>query len=331
MIHVVDLSGHQRALLGKVRRFLETQRPGRPSLAICKATEAQGFVDSSFAPFVDELGAEGVDVAAYHFTWGNRSGVAQAKNFHAAAAHRVRTKPCLDLEGVWDNATKRFIDLAEVGPVKLVETYWELGRETEQLWGRECEIYTGPGWVSTLIAEARKLGVDLRDHPAARWLAARGLWLAHYTDGEPLVPVWWADAGRSWDIHQYTGSHPCDLIPGLVLDWNRARDEHVLDPAHDTLPPPAPTLLAERPTEWGPIVCDSAAQCLELVQRSGGQELDLLAEELVAGVFGAWNALPASATPTRPETPASKSSDRLRAVREPCAVPADHKPEDEVP
>lgn len=327
--HALDISGHQKALLGKVRQFLAMQRPGRPELVVCKATEAQGFVDSTFVPFILELEAEHVEhLLAYHFAWGNRSGSAQARHFFQTAAGVVRTQPCLDLEGCYDWKTKRFTDLDEVGPVKLVESYWDLGRETEQLWGRECIAYTGPGWIDTLIAEARKLGVDLRDHPAARWFAARKLWCAHYTEGAPLVPTWWRDQGQGVWMHQYTGSHPCDLVPGLQLDWNRCYDVTASDPHRDTIPP---TLLSEQPQEYMAVQCDSAAQCLELVQRPGGQELEDEVEALVAGVLGAWHTLPASPTPTRPETPSSKSSDRLRAVREGFVIPADHKPEDEIP
>jgi GH25 family lysozyme M1 (1,4-beta-N-acetylmuramidase) len=94
--HATDISGHQRALLGRMQQFLATQRPGRPELVVCKATEAQGFTDSTFVPFILELEAEHVEhLGAYHFAWGNRSGVAQARHFFQTAGGVVVPIPIL--------------------------------------------------------------------------------------------------------------------------------------------------------------------------------------------------------------------------------------------
>lgn len=72
----------------------------------------------------------------------------------------------------------------------------------EQHTGRRCIVYTAPAFFSLLVRYAGKAG-----DPFADALAARPLWIAHYTGSHakpPIVPGPWP----AWSIWQASGDRP---------------------------------------------------------------------------------------------------------------------------
>lgn len=267
------VSTHPRALLTDLR----------PMFAICKATEAQGYTDPTFARNVARARALGLLVGAYHFLWGHRDPEQQADLFARVAADAVTACPVLDFEGVYDTKTGGFADIAAVGAAAVLRCARRFGEATERLWGRPLVVYTGPGWMSQMPA-----GDDLD------WLAARALWEAHYTDGEPMPVQGW---GARWAAHQFDGGKRSRLPTDQPIDANVAHDLAWLDPgARDTSPG-----LAWSPTEPPPA--------LQLVPEEQATVQSVL--DLVAGP-------PPAPSVTQPGTPAAirrSSSSTMRAVR----------------
>lgn len=250
-----------------------------PRFAVCKASEAQGYVDPQFGRNASEARDRGLVAAAYHFFWGHRDPIAQAAHFFDTASHLVTTCPVLDFEGVWDAKNKCFADIAAIGAPAVLRNARIFGEETEQRWGRPLVVYTGPGWMDQFPA-----GDDLD------WLAARALWVAHYTDGEPMPVKGW---GRRWRAHQCDGGQRTFLPTKQPIDGNVAEDTLWLDPHRDTDPAPFdPTPPIHR---VGP-------------DYTSVDNTDL-------GVALAMEPPPDSTKPTNPGTPTSISTSSLRAVR----------------
>lgn len=289
MIFGIDVSKHQGRLdWGRVanepctghKHFSPAGEIAR--FAIVKATEASGYTDPEFLRNATGARAAGLASTAYHFLWGHVAALVQAEYFAKIAADAVRGNPVLDWEGIWDAVKKTFTDLDAVGAVAVLRCAREFGEHTERLWGRELVVYTGPGWVDRFPKND-----DLA------WLAKRALWVAHYTDGSPIVPKPWA----AYWAHQFDGGQKVRLPTGGPVDANFASDLATAFDVHERDTDPG---LAWSPTEPPP-----ALQLVPEEQATVQGVLDMVSDPI-----------PASPTPTRRETPTSKSSDRLRAVRE---------------
>jgi lysozyme len=255
----------------------------RPAFAICKATEAQGYTDPTFARNVEQARALGLVVSAYHFLWGHRDPVQQAEHFARVGADAVTACPVLDFEGVYDSKTGGFADIAAIGPAAVLRCARLFGEATERLWDRPLVVYTGPGWMAQM-----PVGEDLD------WLAARALWEAHYTDGEPMPVRGWGDR---WSAHQFDGGKRTRLPTGQPIDGNVAHDLAWLDPfVRDTSPG-----LSWSPTEPPP------ALRLEPEEQATVQTV----LDMIAGP-------PPPPSDTHPGTPTAirrSSSSALKAVR----------------
>lgn len=195
--------------------------------AFVKATEAQGHVDPCWYEHARGVLDAGIILGAYHVLHPNRDPVQQARHFHSVAAGPTELPPVIDWE-LMKGCAPHDVHAASVAFVE----------ETERLWGRECIVYTYPGF-------AAGLGVAMNGSP----LASRPLWIAHYGVPKPSIPKPWT----SWRFWQYDGDKGQRYPNGQDTDFNWFDGDEAdllrLARRSPTDPAPPPTLLSERPTE----------------------------------------------------------------------------------
>ena len=262
-----DISGHQKGL--DVEALLTERAP----LWMCvKLTEAQGFVDKVGLDFARRIVAFGTPCSGYGFLWANRSGAAQGT--HLGTQYRgsaCDARPVADIEGCYDPKTGQITDVPEVGPKKALATYVEAVDACEQVTGRTCNIYTGPGFIQTYFSAP-----ELRWSKEAEFLAERPLWCAHYGASSPIIPLFWRDRGKTPACWQWSGGATQKAPINAALD-QQSFQGRVLDTNLVLLPEDLgfSHFLPQDLSMWkAPAVTEipSIDQILELVRRPGGQE-----------------------------------------------------------
>lgn len=158
--------------------------------AIAKATEADGFVDDTFATNRQNAKAAGVVFGAYHFFRADVDGVAQAEHFLSVlgSVEPGEITPVLDLETT-DGQSAATINQRALAFMAAVESAT----------GRIPMIYTSPSFYSSTLGAPGSFGDYL-------------LWIANWEVSCPDVPSTWDD----WTVWQTADDGSVAGISGAV-------------------------------------------------------------------------------------------------------------------
>lgn len=165
----------------------ETVKETGISFALAKATGGTGYVDSQFQNNWHGMREAGLIRGAYHFFYANEDPIAQAEHF----IQTVKSLQISDLPPMLD------IEVTEGVPTETIVTLaLEWMKYVEQKLGKKPMIYSDVSFYKTYLA------AGFQDY---------GLWVAEYSDAiqEP-------DAGRSWEIWQYSESGHINGVNGNV-------------------------------------------------------------------------------------------------------------------
>lgn len=184
----IDVSNHQ----GDVD-FFKVKANGE-RFVICKATEGEGFIDSTFHKNIRSARAAKLEVGAYHFLRPRigRSGKDEADDFiralKAARLGKGDIRPTVDIETTSIGATATQIYVGQfIGSLRMA--------------GFDAMLYTFPAFMEW----NRTFDTDL--------------WIAHFGVRRPTVPKPWKD----YAIWQYTSSGKVPGVKGNV-DRNKCPD-----------------------------------------------------------------------------------------------------------
>lgn len=288
---------------------------------LCKMDEAELGLDvAKWQPNVPwaqlpGLGVRWCIVKGWHSRWRTAEGPAQYEAARAAGLvvgeyAWLEPEQSLDLQiGAWcaappsSDALPLAIDFEQ-------QTMTLRGRPLVSVLERAVEIYSDRTGRRPIVYTGNWYWVDYCGNVDSQIVAECPLWFAAYprkgaggtryrealvevcSSTPPAIPRPWAERGLEPVAWQFDGDKGLYLPNGGDVDVNAAHWPRLLElvPARDTSPG-----LAWSPTEPPPA--------LQLVPEE---------QATVQGVLD----MVSSPTPTRPETPTSKSSDRLRAVRE---------------
>lgn len=218
-IQGIDLSGHQGDGVKcpfpdwpKVRAWRDPN--GVPiEFAICKATEANGWNDPSFAH--NWAGIESVDLVrgAYHYAQpeGQRAGDAEAEARHFAS-RLVGFRKGIDFAAL-DIEDARLISKGK----PFVEWVRAFVSTLNDILGQLTVIYTGGPFFDQHDGDP--------DESDVAFLAAHPLWLAAYVKNpDYFLPPEWRKPG--WWMHQYSGDAPKQggvfpRIDGILTNCDR--------------------------------------------------------------------------------------------------------------
>jgi len=183
---------------------------------VIKSTEGTSYVDPKFLIFVQQVvaGSE-ADWGGYHFFRPSFNPEMQADNFYntiTSIGHKPTLEWHVDVEYT-DGLQPYAVDQRLRRFLKRLMSY---GIKPEDI-----GIYTRKTFFDPYVS-------------TNSWYAQFKLWVAHYGVTNPWVPSAWVKAGKTWDYHQYTSTHPGAAygVTSTYVDGNRAR----------ALPPKGPTI-----------------------------------------------------------------------------------------
>lgn len=213
----IDVAVHQGKLLDWAGIYASGVR-----FTFNKSTEGQGYVDPTWERNASEAKRAGLLVGSYHFFWPNRDPDIQAEHYFKVAGSRCDLPPVIDFE-----TTKGMLhgDCAA--------SVYRFVVATEALWKRPCIVYSYPSFIEELVNAKSLTAV-----PRYKFyeLAARDLWIAHYTKSAPKVPYPW----QMWKFWQFDGDGGMRLPQGVDADfnWFAGSEQELRDYCkHDTLRP----------------------------------------------------------------------------------------------
>jgi lysozyme len=217
----IDVSRHQGLKLD----WRSIRNVDKVEYAFCKATEAQGYVDESFARNIAEARAAGVLTGSYHYFHAKRPADLQAENyFKVAGSLDLDLPPVLDFESLQGIPVNDAIHRAD-----------EFILLTEKLWRRPVLVYTYPSfWL-----QLQKPSLEPLSRYKLSQICRRDLWIAHYGVANPNIPWPWS----SYKFWQYDGDGGRRLAQGVDCDFNRFNgdiraycDLSKIPPAHSSIP-----------------------------------------------------------------------------------------------
>jgi lysozyme len=166
--------------------------------AFMKATEGATYTDRTFAENYFDSAAVGILGGAYHYFRSTSTVKAQIEHF-VQTVGVLGSNPFLSVLDVEDPKQWQGKSPTELSEM-VIE--WLTGIE-QQLQIRPI-IYLSPSFADQMLAADRRL-------------CRFPLWLAHWTDGAPIVPQPWTD----WTFWQYSSKGRIDGITENVVDLDR--------------------------------------------------------------------------------------------------------------
>jgi lysozyme len=187
-----------------------------------KSTEAQAYVDPSFARNVSEMKKAGIYVGSYHYFWPSRDAEAQAEHYFKVAGSVNELPPVIDWE------TRKGVPIGE-----MLHRVNRFVQATEALWKRPCIVYSYPSFLAGVTHDGQ---LDAVGRHKFYQLASRDLWIANYGVKSPRIEHPW----QMWRFWQFDGDGGKRLPQGIDSDFNWfAGSEAELHDYVKNGPPPA--------------------------------------------------------------------------------------------
>jgi lysozyme len=160
------------------------------AFTIAKATEADGYVDPTFATNRQNAKAAGVAIGAYHFFRANVDPTTQANHFldTIGSVEPGELSPTLDLETT-----------DGIGGSTIAQRAVTFMQAVQARTGRVQFVYTSPSFFNSTIGAPASFAPFL-------------LWIANWQVNCPDVPSVWSD----WTVWQYTDSGSVSGMPTAV-------------------------------------------------------------------------------------------------------------------
>lgn len=160
-----------------------------------RTTLGTSYVDPTYAPNIKDMLDHNVYTSGYHYFLAGYNPITQADSYFNTSGE-THFPPCLDLESTGNTGL----------PVALVQdNTLKCLQRMETLFQRKPIIYTAWDPINAIWKNAP-------------WLANYELWVANYTTAsQPLIPIPWKNAGKTWTIWQFTDRYP---IAGTTPDGN---------------------------------------------------------------------------------------------------------------